>query len=381
MAKALGLFLIAGLAVFLYWLIFLRPLEITDDAYVTGSQIRITPRTSGMVLEVLADNTDNVEAGQLLVRLDPADAILALEQARHNLAETVRQVASLQAERDRLTALIEARRNELALINNEYSRRLKLKTGSSITAEEVERFRNQADVAGANLRAALAQLAQTRHLLGEQPVKDHPQVRAAAARLKEAYLARERCEIRSPAAGRVARRTVQAGSQVSGGTALMLVVPLEDVWVDANFKENQLDTIQVGQPVRIKADLYGGRIVHRGVVAGRGAGTGSVFSLLPPENATGNWIKIVQRVPVRIALEPDSLAQAPLLLGLSCRVEVELTKPLAAVPPINSKIRTEAGESDLTAADDEIAFIIAGNLGRTLRRGPEAGPDGSREPS
>jgi membrane fusion protein (multidrug efflux system) len=365
-----------GLAAFAYWLAFMRPLETTDDAYVNGRQIRVTPRTSGTILEILADNTDDVNAGQLLVRLDPADAALAMEEARENLANAVRQVASLEAQRDRLMAQIEARQNELLMIKNDYERRLKLKAGTSVTAEEVERHRNQAEVARANLKAALSELRSTQLLLGSRPLREHPQVRAAASKLKEAWLSLKRCEIRSPATGRVARRTAQVGSLVDAGAPLMIVAPLDAIWVDANFKESQLKNVKPGQQVRVKADLYGGSVAHRGVVAGRSAGTGSAFSLLPPENATGNWIKVVQRVPVRILLDPQGVAEHPLLLGLSCRVEVLLTEPTAPPPPFKAESRAEAVEADFAEIDREIEATVAQNLAESA-----PGPGGYPAPS
>ncbi|MDR2422789.1 MAG: efflux RND transporter periplasmic adaptor subunit [Deltaproteobacteria bacterium] len=360
--KAIFVVLGLGLVAFAYWLIFLRPLETTDDAYVNGRQIRVTPRTSGTILEILVDNTDDVLAGQLLVVLDPADATLAVEEARENLANAVRQVASLNAQRDRLVALIEARQNELLMIKNDYERRLKLKAGTSVTAEEVERYRNQTDVARANLKAARSELRSSQHILGSRPLREHPQVRAAASKLKEAWLALKRCEIRSPATGRVARRTAQVGSLVAAGAPLMLVTPLDEIWVDANFKESQLKNVKPGLQVRVKADVYGGSVVHRGVVAGRSAGTGSAFSLLPPENATGNWIKVVQRVPVRILLDPKSVAEFPLLLGLSCRVEALLTEPTVDLPPFAAESRAEAVEADFTEIDQEIEAMVTLNL-------------------
>jgi membrane fusion protein (multidrug efflux system) len=310
----------------------------------------------------LVDNTDDVEAGQLLARLDSADALLGFEEARENLVSSVRQVASLKAQRDRLLALIKARQNELLTIKNDYERRLKLKPGASVTVEEVERYRNQTDVAKANMAAAEAELRSTLHLLGNKPLKEHPQIRAAATKLKEAWLTLKRCEIRSPATGRVARRTAQVGSQVTAGSPLMLVVPLDGVWVEANFKESQLKSIKIGQPVRVFADVYGGEVEHRGIVAGRSAGTGSVFSLLPPENATGNWIKVVQRVPVRVVLDPEDLAAASLLLGLSCRVEIPLNEPLKPLPPHDENPRAAAVEADFTEIDREIAATVALNL-------------------
>jgi membrane fusion protein (multidrug efflux system) len=352
-----------GLLVFVYWLIFLRPFETTDDAYVSGDQIRITPRVTGTILEILVDNTDDVAAGQLLVRLDPTDAALALETARENLSAAIRQVASLDSQRERLKALVAARQNELTLLKNEYLRRSKLKAGTSVTAEEVERYRLQSRVGESTLAAAQEELNVTLSLLGSSPLKEHPQIRAAATKLKEAWLALRRHEIYSPASGRVARRTAQIGAQVTAGTPLMIVTPLDDVWVDANFKESQLAAVKVGQQVKVAADLYGGEVVHLGVVAGRAAGTGSVFSLLPPENATGNWIKVVQRVPVRVYLEPEAIKAAPLLLGLSCQVSVLLNEPLKPLPPISDQNRTWALEEDFTAINQEIERAIAANLG------------------
>ncbi|MDR0549309.1 MAG: efflux RND transporter periplasmic adaptor subunit [Deltaproteobacteria bacterium] len=361
--KALFVLALLGLLVFVYWLIFLRPFETTDDAYVSGDQIRITPRVTGTILEILVDNTDDVAAGQLLVRLDPTDAALALETARENLSAAIRQVASLDSQRERLKALVAARQNELTLLKNEYLRRSKLKAGTSVTAEEVERYRLQSRVGESTLAAAQEELNVTLSLLGSSPLKEHPQIRAAATKLKEAWLALRRHEIYSPASGRVARRTAQIGAQVTAGTPLMIVTPLDDVWVDANFKESQLAAVKVGQQVKVAADLYGGEVVHLGVVAGRAAGTGSVFSLLPPENATGNWIKVVQRVPVRVYLEPEAIKAAPLLLGLSCQVSVLLNEPLKPLPPISDQNRTWALEEDFTAINQEIERAIAANLG------------------
>jgi membrane fusion protein (multidrug efflux system) len=223
-------------------------------------------------------------------------------------------------------------------------------------------------VAKANLAAAKAEHNSSELVLGHGPLKDHPQIKAAAIKLKEAWLAVERCQIKSPVAGRIARRTAQVGSQVTAGSPLMIVTPLDDIWVDANFKESQLDVIKPGQKVRILADLYNGKVTHMGVVVGRSAGTGSAFSLLPPENATGNWIKVVQRVPVRVAINPENIAKDPLLLGLSCRVEVLLNEPLTS-PPTSPDPgpydRAEAVEADFTEIEREIAVAIDQNLNLT----------------
>jgi membrane fusion protein (multidrug efflux system) len=282
------------------------------------------------------------------------------------LDEAGRQAASLLAQRDRLAALVDMRAGELALNRHNYDRRLRLKPGQSVTAEELERLRDQTAIAEAALAAARHELEVTRRLTGNDSLERRPEVRLAAERLREAWLALDRCEIKSPVAGQVARRTVQVGAQVTPQTPLMLVAPLTQVWVEANFKESQLARIKPGQRARIKVDLYEGRFVHLGRVTGLGAGTGSVFSLLPPENATGNWIKVVQRVPVRIALEPSALAEAPLRLGLSARVEVLVNEPVEpALPPDPEAAPLyEAADLEnnaLKAADREIAALIAAN--------------------
>ncbi|MDR1310189.1 MAG: efflux RND transporter periplasmic adaptor subunit, partial [Deltaproteobacteria bacterium] len=326
LAKAFGGFLVLGLLWLAYWLVFQRPFVSTDDAYVVGNQIRVSPRTSGSVQEILADNTALVEAGAVLVRLDRTDAALALERAKADLAQAVRQIHSQMAERDRLEALVTAREGDLALIEGEYNRRRNLRPGSSVTAEEVERYRQQFLVAVANQGAARHELMAKERLLGQGGLREHPQIILAIQRLREAFLDLDRCQVRSPAAGQVARRTVQVGTSVSPSSSLMAVVPLDEVWVEANFKESQLGKIKPGHKATISSDMYGGSVTYGGVVMGLSAGTGSVFSLLPAENATGNWIKVVQRVPVKIMIDPEDLARNPLLLGLSLKVEVNVAE-------------------------------------------------------
>jgi membrane fusion protein (multidrug efflux system) len=267
-----------------------------------------------------------------LVRLDPTDAELGLERAKSELAQAVRQIRSMEAQRGRLEAVIEARERELALSEAEYKRRQGLRAGTSVTAEELERYLNQTAVARANLEAAQRDLEVTSRLLGPTEAADHPQVALAKVNLKAAWLTLKRCEVRSPAAGRVARRSVQVGVQVDPSVALMAVVPQDQVWVEANLKESQLGRVRPGQKVTVRADMYGGDRGYHGVVAGLSPGTGSVFSLLPPENATGNWIKVVQRVPVRVILDPEELAEAPLILGLSLRTKIDVTSEPGPVP-------------------------------------------------
>ena len=364
LARALTLFLLAGGLGAIWWWFFARPFVTTDDAYVAGNQVRISARTSGTVKDIMVDDTDRVQAGQLLARLDQTDAALALSKARADLAVTVRQAAGRLAQRDRLAALVEMRTSELEMNRNDYARRQRLKTGQSVTAEELERHREQTAMAEAALAAARHELEVTRRLVGEEPLADHPEVRLAAARLREAWLALDRCKIRSPIAGQVARRTVQVGAQVTPQTPLMVVTPLDHLWVEANFKETQLARLKPGQPARVKADIYNGRVVHQARVAGLGSGTGSVFSLLPPENATGNWIKVVQRVPVRLILDPAALAEAPLRLGLSCRAEVLVEEEAEPAPEIARPLFEAAAlNPDPRPIEEEIAALIAANSG------------------
>jgi membrane fusion protein (multidrug efflux system) len=343
-----------------WWWFFVRPYEATDDAYVTGNQVRIAARTSGTVREILVNDTALVQAGQVLARLDPTDAGLALARAKTGWAHAARRAASRRARRDRLEASVDRRSRDLQMSRNDYARRQRLKTGQSVTAEELEHFRDQTAIAEAALSAARHELEVTRRLVGEGPLADHPEVRLAAEKMREAWLALDRCEIRSPLAGQVARRTVQVGAQVTPQTPLMVVVPLDQLWVEANFKETQLARLKPGQRARVKVDLYDGQVTHTARVAGLGAGTGSVFSLLPPENATGNWIKVVQRVPVRLILDPGALAEAPLRLGLSCRAEVLVKKKAEPIPEI-PLVSAAALNPDLGPLEEEIAGLIAAN--------------------
>jgi membrane fusion protein (multidrug efflux system) len=353
-----------GLIWFGYWRVFLAPWERTDDAYVVGNQVRIVPRTSGTVSEIFTDDTRSVIAGQLLVRLDPTDATLAYERAGHELAQAVRQISGRMAERDRLKALIEAREMELKIVDDEWARRRNLRPGSSVTAEELERYRSQSAAARAVLRAARHELEAAERGLGLGPPAEHPQARLAAVRLNEAWLDLKRCEIRSPVAGRVARRNVQVGAHVGVGTPLMVVVPDDEIWVEANFKESQLTRVKPGHRVEVEADMYGGRVSYGGVVTGLAAGTGGAFSLLPPENATGNWIKVVQRVPVRIALDRARFPENPLLLGLSLRVRVAVSEDPVDLPPLveGPVFRLAGQDDDRTEIERVTAEIVAANL-------------------
>jgi membrane fusion protein (multidrug efflux system) len=312
-----------------------------------------------------ADDTQFVKAGQTLVQLDQADAKVALDQADAELAKTVREVRSLFATSAQLQATVAVRQTDLAKAEEDLARRERLASSGAISGEELQHARDAAAGAKAALLAAQQELEANRARVDRTTVQDHPDVQSAAARVREAYLTYARTALPAPVSGFVAKRSVQLGQRVSPGTPLMAIVPLDQVWVDANFKEPQLAGMRVGQPATLTADLYGGKVRYHGKVAGFGAGTGSAFALLPAQNATGNWIKIVQRVPVRIALDAHELAVHPLQIGLSMQVEIDTHERggerLPQVAQSAPLYATDVFGSVDSQADDRVRAIIAAN--------------------
>ena len=359
-----AVFLTAAAAWGVHWFIHGRSHAGTDDAYVAGNLIRITPRIAGTVVAVRVDNTDHVKQGQELVRLDDTDARLALEKAEADLAETVRRISQSFEGRTQQQANLAAKQRAYEQAEADLRRREQAVAVQAVSKEEAEHGRAARDQARATLDLARAQLAAADAAVAGTSVATHPAVKQAEARLRAAWLELRRCVIRAPEDGQVDKRSVQVGQQVAPGNPLMALVPMTQLWVEANFKEDQLKGMAVGQPVELVSDLYGGGTVFHGTVAGLSPGTGSVFSLLPAQNASGNWIKIVQRLPVRIALDPQELEKHPLRVGLSMKVEVDLgagasgtTKPL---PPTHYS--TPVFQDDLTGADERIRSIVQGNL-------------------
>jgi membrane fusion protein (multidrug efflux system) len=373
LAIVVGAVAVVGIAYGAYWAVALRYDQSTDDAYVNGNVVQITPQISGTVVAIGADDTQFVKAGQPLVRLDPADARVALDQSEAQLARTVRDVRNLYATSSQLAATVQMRQTELGAAQSDLARRQRLGATGAVSGEELQHSADTVKTTHAELIAAEQQLAANRARVDGTTLKDHPQVRDAAAAVRNAYLTLERTELSAPVAGFVARRNVQLGERVGPGAPLMAVVPLDQVWVDANFKEPQLSHMRIGQPVKLTADLYGGHVVFHGTVAGFGAGTGAAFSLLPAQNATGNWIKIVQRVPVRIALDARELALHPLQIGLSMQVDIDThQREGSRLPQLSpaSIAHTDTGYRAVeTAADARINAIIAAN-----DRGAAAGP-------
>ncbi|MBS0379712.1 MAG: efflux RND transporter periplasmic adaptor subunit [Proteobacteria bacterium] len=362
----LGAVLVITLGFTLYWAQVGRFHQNTDDAYVNGNVVQITPQISGTVVGIGADDTQFVKAGQPLVRLDESDARVALDQAEAQLARTVRDVRNLFATTSQLEATVQVRETELAAARSDLDRRQHLGASGAVSGEELRHSMDAVKAAQANLLAAQQQLAANRARVDNTTLEDHPQVRDAAAAVRNAYLTLSRTELPAPVSGFVARRNVQLGQRVGPGAALMAVVPLDQVWVDANFKEPQLARMRVGQPVTLTADLYGGHVVYHGKVEGFGAGTGSAFSLLPAQNATGNWIKIVQRVPVRIALDPRELAAHPLQIGLSMKADVNVRdggngERLPQLARQDGSWSTDVFTSGEQVADRRVQAIIQAN--------------------
>jgi membrane fusion protein (multidrug efflux system) len=361
----LSLFVLAGGGYAAWWLVHGRYHETTDDAYVGGNLVQITPQVAGTVLAIHADDTDYVKGGQKLVTLDKADAKVTVEQAEAQLAKTVRSVRNLRATSTGGEANVAMRRADLRKAEQDLARRRSIESSGAVSGEELQHAIDAVNAARAALNAAEQELAAQRALVDRTDVHDHPDVRAAAARVREAYLTLGRTEIPAPVGGFVARRSVQVGQRVAPGNVLMTVAPLENVWVDANFKENQLANLRPGQPVTLVADAYGSSVEFHGKVAGFSAGTGAAFALLPAQNASGNWIKVVQRVPVRIALDPKELDAHPLQIGLSMKVDVDTHAREAAtlqrVARDTPVYETKAFDDTQARADERIQQIIAQN--------------------
>jgi membrane fusion protein (multidrug efflux system) len=355
-----------------YWELALRYEESTDDAYVNGNVVQITPQISGIVTSIGADDTEFVSKGETLVKIDQADAKVALDQVEAQLARTVREVRTLFSTTAQLRATVRVREAGLATAEQDLARRERLGNSGAISNEELQHARDAEKAARAALLSAKAQLAANTARVDGTTIEDHPDVRNAAAAVRSAYLTYSRTELPAPVSGFVARRSVQLGQRVSPGAPLMAVVPLDQVWVDANFKEPQIADVRVGQNATLRADLYGSRVTYHGKVVGFGAGTGSAFALLPAQNATGNWIKIVQRVPVRIALDPEELRAHPLQIGLSMRVDIDthdrggprLPHVANMVPAYSTDVFRSTGR----LANARVGAIIAANEGADATR-------------
>jgi len=362
-----GAVLLAAVASTAYYLLHGRWYESTEDAYANGNVVMITPQVPGTVVEISAQDNTGVHMGQVLLRLDDSDARVALEQADATLARTVRQVRGLYANLDGQTADLAVKRAALERARDDVARRKGLDTTGAVSREEVAHALATYEQAERSFNATRGQLGATEALVDNTTVATHPEVKAAAASVRRAYLDHARSALVASVNGYVTQRNVQLGQHVTPGKPLLSLVPLEQIWVDANFKETQLEHMRIGQPVELRSDLYGKDVTYHGRVASIGLGTGSAMSLLPAQNATGNWIKIVQRVPVRVALDPKELADHPLRIGLSMHAEVDMHDRTGAVlsqtPPDQPAYTTDVYQQQLEQADRHVQDVIRGSLG------------------
>ncbi|AKZ65996.1 Membrane fusion component of tripartite multidrug resistance system [Candidatus Palibaumannia cicadellinicola] len=340
--------------------------ESTNDAYVTGNLVKITPQLVGTVTMITVDDGDFVKKGQLLVKLDPSDTIIAQESAETKLAKVVRQVCRIHDKINVYKKIVNKRNIELQSARTNYKIRLYMLSKGLISKNELSNYLNKLTYAE-NLLSSAQQQLDTMIVLADKTttIAQHPDVQHAAAHVRSAYINHKRSNLFAPVSGFIAKRSVQIGSYIEPGTVLMTIVPLNNIWIEANFKETQLLSMRIGQPVEIKSDLYGNKITYHGKVESIGIGTGSVFALLPAQNASGNWIKIVQRLPIRISINPDNLDRYPLRIGLSTNVKVDLHNqkgPLLA-PHKGNNIRyiTEIYDNQLSEANKLVSNIIYNN--------------------
>ena len=359
---------LAGLAAFgIYYFAVAHNEVETDDAYVNGNLVRLTPQVSGTVVAINTDATQFVQQGQVLVQLDPHDTEVAHAQARASLGQTVRDVAQLFAQEARDAAAVSAQQIQFTQTTQDLERDRAVFALHGVSDETIKHDEHAVRTAQAGVEQARATLASTRaQIVGANP-ETHPRVLQAEANLRTAWLAAARTKVVAPISGYVVRRAVQLGQQVTSGTEMLAIVPVDSVWIDANFKENQLKSLRIGQPVDVSADMYGSHVSYHGKVLGLTAGTGSALAVLPAQNATGNWIKIVQRLPVRIGLDPRELEQHPLLIGLSTTVHVDVKDQggatLSKQASWKAEVSTDAYAEQLSGVDDQIKEILASNLG------------------
>lgn len=360
------LLIVSGILAAFYWLFFLKDIESTEDAYVGGNQIMVSGQVAGNVAKINVDNMDKVRAGDILIELDDTNAKLSFEQAQSNLANAVRQIKQLEFTVQQLQAAVNANEITLAQAQGNLNRRVQLEKSGAIDQESFQHAKEAVALAKANLSSSQNQLAANQALLLARPLMQQPQIQNAVAAVKQAWLNLQRTQIKSPIDGYVARRSAQVGQAVSVGSPLMAVISTEQMWLDANFKETQLTDMRLGQPAEVHFDLYGKDKVFRGTVVGIDIGTGSAFSLLPSQNASGNWIKVVQRIPVRIQLDAQQIAENPLRIGLSATVKVNVANKdgafLREIDAPRTHYTTDTLHYDESAVDSLIQSIIEQNL-------------------
>lgn len=364
-----------GLIGALIWVFMPSATVTTEDAYVEGNIVQVTAQIGGTVTKITADNTDHVEAGHELVELNNVDQSVSFERAKAHLAKATREVRIQYAQVRQIQAEVDVRASDVAKAKADLNRRLRLASTGAVSREEVSHAQDALNSAVAGLNAVNEQLAQRKAMVEGTQLRTHPDILTAASNLKDAYIALRRTTIAAPIDGTVTKRNVQVGQRINPGSSLMSVVPLDRVWVNANFKESQLQNLRIGQPVTLTADLYGRDVKYKGHIEGLDAGTGSAFALLPAQNATGNWIKVTQRVPVRIALDQAEIEKHPLRVGLSMHVSVDTHDRTGlvispGVSPENT-YSTDVFAGELKDAADIVESVIKANEGNSAKLASE----------
>lgn len=358
--------LILGIVWVLYWFFYLQYCEFTDDAYANGNMISINSAIPGSVVAFFADDTDLVKEGQLLALLDCTEYQVAYEKELATLASVVLQVRQLYDNVKVSRANLETKQIALEKAQYDFDNRSRLVDAKAVTGEDFVHSKDDLLTAQSDFKLAEQQLHVALDAAGNTSVETHPQIEQQKGNVRTAYYNLQHCSIFAPATGYIAQRSVNVGQWATPATDLMAIIPTDYVWVDANFKETQLTYMRIGQPARVWFDIYGSKVEYKGVVLGIASGSGSVFSIIPPQNATGNWIKIVQRLPVRISLDPETVKNYPSRLGISAEVHVDITNQdlpmLALTPPTKPVGTTRVFDIDLEKVNTVIDEIIRKNL-------------------
>ena len=368
--RRLIVFLILFLAIAAIALAYFFRLDIpyrwTDDAYVHGNEVFLVPRVTSTVVAINADDTDLVQKGQPVVVLDDSDAKVALLQAEGALGDAMRKVCQFYVNVVELKANVEAQKIALVRAEDDYQRRLTAQSGT-VSVEETTHARQAEDSARDLLAVAEQELGAAQALTDNTDLEHHPTVLQAEANVLDADLSLQRTTINAPETGYVVQRNVEVGQRVTPGTALLAIIPLDQIWVDANFKEAELRFVRIGQPVRLKSDFYGDSVEYKGHVVGLAPSTGAAFSLLPPDEGSGNWIKIIQRVPVRIFLDDNKdLEKYPLRIGLSMRVTIDTLDhsgpALTQTASTQAVYATDIYSNEWTQANELVQSLVATDL-------------------
>ncbi len=363
---------IVGSILFLFvliWFFYLRHIAYTDDAYVHGNKIIITPMQDGVIVRIHTDDTFLVDQGQVIAELDPTYALIALNRAQENLANVVRELCQVFHRTFSLQADIEARLADLVIAKQDWNHRIDVIEQGGVSLENLQHSEAVLKSAFFMFKSAESLYLREKALIDETSIRSNPMVKKAEDELKDAVVRLFRTKVYAPNKGLIAQRNIQVGMHVKAGDPLMSVIPLDQIWINANYKETQMDKMRIGQTVQVMADLYGFGVIFHGTIVGLPGGAGNAFSLLPPQNLSGNWIKIVQRLPVRIALRPEELKRHPLRIGMTMRALTDLRFSGEIVPTttVGPLYTTEILLEEEKGAKEMSDEIISANIDASLK--------------